>query len=123
MSATYLGDLLIDCCLESVWIVFVISCGQDRVVLFLELLRAWTLIWIRRLRAVLLDFSVRHRAICKINLNYKTKKSGRWGFGVLGFWGFGTVHLARKLADNKQYAIKSVQLAQMSQKEKDGALN
>ena len=65
MSATYLGDLLIDCCLESVWIVFVISCGQDRVVLFLELLRAWTLIWIRRLRAVLLDFSVRHRPICK----------------------------------------------------------
>ena len=41
----------------------------------------------------------------------------------LGSGSFGTVHLARKLADNKQFAIKSVQLSQMSQKEKDGALN
>jgi len=34
----------------------------------------------------------------------------------LGSGSFGIVHLVRKLIDNKQYAIKSVQLAQMGQK-------
>lgn len=41
----------------------------------------------------------------------------------LGSGSFGTVQLVKKLADDKFYAIKSVQLAQMAQKEKDGALN
>lgn len=34
----------------------------------------------------------------------------------LGSGSFGIVHLVRKLTDNKQYAIKSVQLARMGQK-------
>lgn len=33
------------------------------------------------------------------------------------------MHLVKKNEDQKLYAIKSVQLAQMSQKEKDAALN
>lgn len=41
----------------------------------------------------------------------------------LGSGSFGTVHMAKKRQDSKIYAIKSVQLSQMSQKEKDAALN
>ena len=41
----------------------------------------------------------------------------------LGSGSFGTVQLVKKLADGKFYAIKSVQLAQMAQKEKEAALN
>ncbi len=41
----------------------------------------------------------------------------------LGSGSFGIVHLVRKIQEDKHYAIKSVKLSQMSQKEKDGALN
>ncbi len=36
----------------------------------------------------------------------------------LGSGSFGTVHQVKKLLDDKIFAIKSVQLAQMAQKEK-----
>jgi hypothetical protein len=36
----------------------------------------------------------------------------------LGSGSFGTVHQVKRLVDNKIFAIKSVQLAQMAQKEK-----
>lgn len=41
----------------------------------------------------------------------------------LGSGSFGTVHLVKKRSDQKYFAIKSVQLAEMAQKEKDAALN